>query len=273
MHVEMDKIVMNNNTFPCVMTIGGSDSYGGAGIQADIKTFTVFRVFGTSAITCITAQNSQGIQQIYKISSNLVEAQIESVLGDMKINAIKIGIIFSSETIKLLARIFDNYDVCNVILDPIIWTKNRHRVLSDEGINILKEYLFKQTLLITPNLDEASALTKKPITSVNEMKWAARQLYQMGPANVLIKGGHLKDKIYDVLYDGKNEFVFSRERVINGNVHGTGCTLSAAITAELAKGKKIYNSIVTAQKYIKNVIKNSIKTGKGFRQPMHWPIE
>ncbi|MGA1871141.1 MAG: bifunctional hydroxymethylpyrimidine kinase/phosphomethylpyrimidine kinase [bacterium] len=254
----------------CALTIGGSDSSGGAGIQADIKTFTVFKVFGTSALTCVTAQNSLGIQALYEISSAIVKSQIHSVLDDMSVSAIKIGMVYSSDIIKTIALTLDNYTIKNIVLDPIIWTKKGTHALDKNGLDMLKDHLCKRALLITPNLDEAGALTGRSITNLEEMKWAARQIYHMGPSYVLIKGGHLPDKPYDVLFDGKKEFISTREKIGARAVHGTGCTLSAAITASLALGMDIYDAVMAAQKYIAAVIQNAMQLGEGFLQPQHW---
>ncbi|HSW88991.1 MAG TPA: bifunctional hydroxymethylpyrimidine kinase/phosphomethylpyrimidine kinase [Candidatus Saccharimonadales bacterium] len=250
-----------------VLTVAGSDSGGGAGIQADLKTFAARGVYGMSAITAITAQNTVGVQAVYELPATLVDAQIRSVMDDIGADAIKIGMLANTEIIAVVAENIRKYNSPFVVLDPVMIAKSGDALLHREAIDSLIQKLIPLSFIITPNLDEAKAITKLKITTIEQMKQAAVMLHEMGAKNVVVKGGHLfhSDYSIDVLYDGKVFKEFSTKRIITKNTHGTGCTFASAIAAELAKGSDIYQAVKIAKNYVTNALEASknLTLGKG----------
>lgn len=251
------------------LTLAGSDPTGGAGIQADLKTFAAMGVYGLSVITCLTAQNSLGVQGVHPVSPLFVRSQFESLLQDFQIDAFKIGMAYQTDIIKELAQIIKAHRLKNLVLDPILKASSGGDLLQEGGIDILKEELFPFATLVTPNLEEAGILTGLKMKDMDSMKESARKIHAMGPRFVLIKGGHLEGQIQDLFFDGKTCIITPMERK-PCQVHGTGCTLSAAITAGLAKGLTISEAIFKAQEYTQRVIKSSFCSGKGHRYPEHF---
>jgi hydroxymethylpyrimidine/phosphomethylpyrimidine kinase len=252
----------------CVLTIAGSDSGGGAGIQSDIKTFRNHGVFGTTVITSITAQNTKGVQSAYEIPARIISEQLSSVLRDFRLRAVKTGMLSGPKVIDEIVRYLRPKKI-KLIVDPVIFSKNSYRLLSASGIKRMRERLFPITYLITPNIPEAEILTGIRIDSIEHLESSAVVLSEMGVKNVLIKGGHLKGSIglplgTDVLFDGKKFYLFSTNYVKTSNTHGIGCTLSAAITANLASGKSLVNSIESAKQYVVKALKKTEKIGKGY---------
>ncbi|MBT9175570.1 MAG: Hydroxymethylpyrimidine/phosphomethylpyrimidine kinase [candidate division WS2 bacterium] len=254
------------NRIPLALTIAGSDSGGGAGIQADLKTFSALGVFGMSVITALTAQNTLGVQGIYDISPEFIGQQIDSIFQDMGTDAIKTGMLSNSSTIRMVAQKMREYKVNKLVVDPVMVAKGGDRLLRAEAEDTLREALLPLCLVVTPNIPEAEVISGISIHSLMEMKKAARIIHQKGPKNVVIKGGHLEgDQSIDLLYDGQNFLELSAPRVNTTNTHGTGCTFASAITAHLAKGLSIPEAVENAKEYLTTILKLSsdLQIGRG----------
>lgn len=252
--------------YTAVLTIAGSDSGGGAGIQADLKTFSALGCFGTSAITAITVQNTKGVSAIHAVPVNIIGGQIESVMEDIQPSAIKIGMINAPEVVTTIAECLKKYPHVPVVFDPVMVATSGDRLIKEETIEILKKELFLLSTLITPNLDEAEILSGMKITSKEDMISAGKKINAYGAKAVLVKGGHLKgDVVYDVLVENNKVTVFDDTKIETANMHGTGCTLSSAIASELAKGNALNISIVNARGYIRGALLHGadVKTGEG----------
>lgn len=254
------------------LTVAGSDSSGGAGIQADLKTFAAFNVYGASVITSITAQNTTGVFAVFDIPPEIVGRQFEVVAEDLNIGAVKIGMLSNSEIMIVVAENIKKYRIEKVVLDPVMVAKTGAPLIKDEAIKTLKEVMIPLAYVITPNIPEAEILTGIKISNPMDMKEAAKIIFNMGAKHVLIKGGHLMgySKVIDILFDGKASYVFQSDKVETKNTHGTGCTLSSAIAAGLAKGKDVYKAVSDAEKYINLAIKEAPKNiGHGFGPLYH----
>lgn len=253
---------------PRVLTIAGSDSGGGAGIQADLKTFAARGVYGMSVITAVTAQNTLGVQAVVALPAPFIGRQIDSVMNDIGADVIKIGMLANKETIDVVANRLQKYDSRLVVLDPVMIAKGGHSLLKKDAERALLKKLVPLAFVLTPNLHEARALTGLPINTVEDMERAAVMLHQHGARNVVVKGGHLPHNAYavDVLYDGTTFHEFSVKRIQTKNTHGTGCTFASAIASELAKGKDIYEAVRIAKKYLTDALKASrhFSLGKGY---------
>ncbi|MEC1718279.1 bifunctional hydroxymethylpyrimidine kinase/phosphomethylpyrimidine kinase [Schinkia azotoformans] len=253
------------------LTIAGSDSGGGAGIQADVKTFQELGVYGMTAITAITAQNTTGVQGVYPVSVEGIAKQIDSIGTDLTPDAVKTGMLFNSEIIKVVAKKITQYQWSNLVIDPVMIAKGGSPLLQAEAIEALKDYLLPIATVITPNIPEAEVISGIKITNLSERKEAAKLIYNLGAKNVMIKGGHEEtDQMIDLLYDGNRFFQFESKRIATKNTHGTGCTFSAAITAELAKGKNIVDSISVAKHFIQAAIEDDLRIGTGHGPTNHW---
>jgi len=251
-----------------VLIIAGSDSSGGAGIQADIKTITSLGSYAMTAITAITSQNTTGVKSIMSIPPNEISNQIEFTSKDIKPDAIKIGMLHNTGVIKSVLKSLKKIKVKKIILDPVMVAKGGTKLISKQSINILKLKLVKNVSLVTPNIPEAEILTKKKIKTVEDMINAAKVLKKMGAKNVLIKGGHLKSKlIQDVLLNKNKISIFKSNKIKTKNTHGTGCTLSSAIATYYSCGKTLKKSCYKAIKYVNHAIGTEPKYGKG-----HGPI-
>ncbi len=253
----------------CVLTIAGSDSGAGAGVQSDIKTFKNHEVYGLSVVTAVTAQNTKGIQSSYTLPAKIITEQLKSVFNDFNIKAVKTGMLANANVIEAIAVFLKKRKNLKLIVDPVIFSKNSFPMLNKPGIGALKKYLLKFTYLLTPNIPEAEILTGMTIDSLDVLETSALMLYELGAKNVLIKGGHIKDSIglplgTDVLFDGSKFYLFNTNYVSTKNTHGIGCTLSAAITANLASGFNLIDSIDKAKAYIVKSLKRTVKIGKGF---------
>lgn len=253
-----------------VLTIAGSDSCGGAGIQADLKTIMALGGFGVSVITALTAQNSFGIQDIYDISPDFVEKQFESVMTDMGVDAAKTGMLTNTGILKTVARMIRKYDIEKVVVDPVMAAKGGEPLIRGDAKGALIRELIPLAFVVTPNIPEAEVLSELRITSASDMKKAAKVIYRFGAKNVVIKGGHLAGDAVDILYDGKQFRTFYSERIDKKETHGTGCTFSAAIAALLAKGRSVSEAVEGAKTYITQAIKNSYSTGTGYRLITHF---
>ena len=254
------------------LTIAGSDSCAGAGIQADLKTFAAFGVYGLSAITAVTAQNTQGVQQILPLSSEIVAAQIRSVATDIPIAAVKTGMLVDTKIVKVVIKAIEENNFTNLVIDPVMAATSGKALLSSEGRTLLKEYLFPHARVITPNLAEAEILCGERIDSIAAMKDATVILQQTGCQWVVIKGGHLaaNHQAIDIAYNGKDFFTLNSERWKCGETHGTGCTFAAAIAAGLGKGQPVLQALQAAKNYISAAIKHGLRPGKGSQVPNHF---
>lgn len=254
------------------LTIAGSDSGGGAGIQADLKTFQELEVFGMSALTAVTAQNTLGVQAVYPMTTEAVSKQIESIGEDMGANAIKTGMLFNAEIIKAVAEKIEYYNWQNVVVDPVMIAKGGASLLQIEAISALKQYLLPLAMVVTPNIPEAEVLTGMSIKTDEDKQEAAKRLYDLGVKHVVLKGGHDEDRdvSIDLLYDGDEFKTFTSKRIQTKNTHGTGCTFSAAVTAELAKGLSVYEAISVAKQFIQAAIEDQLLIGQGHGPTNHW---
>ena len=251
-----------------ILIIAGSDSSGGAGIQADLKTVTSLGSYGMTAITAVTVQNTTGVKSVVSIDPKKIYEQIVFTSKDIKPDAIKIGMLHSTEVIKKVLKALKKIKVKKIILDPVMIAKGGARLIDEKAIKILKKELIKKVDLITPNIPEAEVLTEMKINTVEDMILAANKLIVLGAKNVLIKGGHLnKKKLFDIFLSKKDFKIFESKKFITKNTHGTGCTLSSAITTFYSCGKSIKKSCELAIKYVNSAIKSNPKLGKG-----HGPI-
>lgn len=257
-------------TIAKALTIAGSDSGGGAGIQADIKTFQELDVYGMSAITAVTAQNTLGVQGIFPLSVEAVIQQITSVAADLNPDAIKTGMLFNSELIEAVAFTIKKEQWAKVVVDPVMIAKGGSQLLLEEAVETLKKHLIPVAYCITPNIPEAEKLVGYKILSLEDRKRAAHTIFQLGAKNVVIKGGHDDGyEVTDLLFDGDVYHLFSGPRTYTKHTHGTGCTFSAAITAELAKGRSIYDAVETAKSFIQAAIEDSLGIGSGHGPTNH----
>ena len=262
-------------TYPIVLSIAGSDSSGGAGIQADLKTFSALGVYGTTAITAITAQNTLGVHAQHPIPAEMVYNQIVAVLDDLHPSFVKIGMLSNPEIVMAVADALSKYPL-SIVLDPVMVSSSGHRLLSVEAQEVIKQNLFPMATLITPNLPEMEALTGFPLSTYKEKEKAARCLMNSGAKAILLKGGHEEGDVKtDILFSnsatGIQSAMFTSETVATRNIHGTGCTLSSAITAFLARGLALEEAIVEAKKYISEAIQSGsdIAIGHGFGPVNH----
>jgi len=251
-----------------VLIIAGSDSSGGAGIQADIKTITALGSYAMTAITAVTAQNTTGVQSIVSINPKEIFKQIVFTCRDIKPDAIKIGMLHSPSVIKAVILALNKIKISKIILDPVMIAKGGAKLINNNAVNILKNKLMPKVFLITPNIPEAEVLTKMKIKNSNDMIKAANILLKLGAKNVLIKGGHLKSKaMLDILVRKKKINIFKNKKFLTKNTHGTGCTLSSAIATFLSCGKLLNKSCDLGIKYVNEAIGSNLNIGKG-----HGPI-
>ena len=247
-----------------VLIIAGSDSSGGAGIQADIKTVTSLGCYAMTAITAVTAQNTTGVKSILAIKPKEISNQIEFTSKDIKANAIKIGMLHSKQVITAVMKSLKKINIKKIVLDPVMVAKGGTKLINDKAILDIKNKLIKKILLITPNIPEAELLTNTKIKSVKDMVRAGKLLINLGAKNVLIKGGHLKSKeMNDVLLSKKMIKIFKNKKYKSKNTHGTGCTLSSAIAANLSCGKDLIKSCELGIKYVNEAIRSNLNFGKG----------
>ncbi len=251
-----------------ILVIAGSDSSGGAGIQADIKTITALGGYAMTAITAITSQNTTGLKSILSISPKEIQKQILFTCQDIQPDGIKIGMLHSSSVINSISKSLNKIKTKNIILDPVMVAKGGAKLIDKNAIKLLKKELIKKALLITPNIPEAEVLTQTKILSVDDMIYASKILIKLGAKNVLLKGGHSESKILsDVFLNKRDLKIFKTKKIKTKNTHGTGCTLSSAITTFLSCGKPIIKSCELGIKYVNHAIGSSPKYGRG-----HGPI-
>jgi hydroxymethylpyrimidine/phosphomethylpyrimidine kinase len=253
---------------PVALTIAGSDSGGGAGIQADLKTFAALGVHGTSALTAITAQNTLGVTDILEVPPALVAAQIEAVMLDIGAQAAKTGMLSSAEIIEAVVSAITHFDIVNLVVDPVMVAKGGARLLRDDAVDALRRRLLPLAAVVTPNLPEAEVLLGRPIRTLDERRQAARDLVALGARAAVVKGGHGdEDQAIDHYFDGTDLVELRSPRIATANTHGSGCVFSAAIAAGLAKGSDSLASVHRAKEFITGAIERSLEVGRG-----HGPV-
>jgi len=246
-----------------VLTIAASDSSGGSGIQADIKTFCAHGIYGMSVITAVTAQDTEGIISVQKIDSTIIKQQIDAIFLDIKVNAVKIGMLFDMETISIIAERLRYYKPRIIVLDPVIFSKDGFEILNLDAINLLEKELFPLATIVTPNVHEAELLAKIEIKTPDDIIKACKIIKKYGSEYVLIKCGNIEFEPVDVLYDGENFYRYESMRINTKNTHGSGSTLSAAIAANLAVSNDVKQAVSLSKKYISGAIQKSFELGKG----------
>ncbi|PAE26295.1 MULTISPECIES: bifunctional hydroxymethylpyrimidine kinase/phosphomethylpyrimidine kinase [Bacillaceae] len=253
------------------LTIAGSDSGGGAGIQADLKTFQELGVFGMSALTAVTAQNTRGVQGVYPMTAEAVASQLQSIGEDLRPDAVKSGMLFSAEIIETVSKEIAEYGWNNIVIDPVMIAKGGACLLQTEAILAMKKHLIPLSMVITPNIPEAEVLTDANIRSMKDKRKAAKELHRLGARHVIIKGGHDEGKVAaDLLFDGESFTEFKSNRIQTVNTHGTGCTFSAAITAGLAEGFSVPQAVDRAKQFIQAAIEHDLRIGSGHGPTNHW---
>ncbi|QNO13877.1 bifunctional hydroxymethylpyrimidine kinase/phosphomethylpyrimidine kinase [Alkalicella caledoniensis] len=253
-----------------LLTIAGSDSSGGAGIQADLKTFSAHGTFGMSVITAVTAQNTQGVFAVENISPDVVGAQIDAIFTDIEVDAVKVGMVSQTEIIKIIAEKLKKYKFKKVVIDPVMISKSGYHLLEPEAKKALIEELVPLAYVVTPNIPEAEELTGIKIDKFDDMEKAAISIKSMGAQNVLIKGGHLETEATDILYDGEKFHYLKGEKIPTKNTHGTGCTLSSAIAANIGRGLSVIDAVKGSKEYIIVAIENALQIGKGVGPTHHF---
>jgi len=250
---------------PVAMTIAGSDSGGGAGIQADLRTFAFHRVHGTSALTCVTAQNTLGVTRVDALPPESVAAQIEAVVKDIGVQAAKTGMLLNRDIMAVVAAQIEALNIQNLVVDPVMVSRTGAQLIDDDAIATLKSALIPLATVLTPNRYEAQILAGMEINSLEDMQTAAQKIYQLGTRAVLVKGGGMQGDLrgIDVWFDGQNLETLATETIDTTNTHGTGCTLSAAIVANLALGKDSLSATRSAKDYVTSALKYSLSLGKG----------
>ena len=247
---------------PRAMTIAGSDSGGGAGIQADLKTFAALGVYGTSVLTAITAQNTVGVTGIHEVPVDIVAAQIEAVITDIGADAVKTGMLSSSDIIETVARELAHFRVDRLVIDPVMVAKSGDLLLREEAVNALRTKLLPLATVVTPNIPEAETLAAMRIQSREDARRAAEVIFGMGARAVVVKGGHLEGPPVDLFYDGGEFREFSAPRIDTANTHGTGCTFASAVAAGLAKGMEVVDAVAAAKEYVTEAIRHSSDLGQ-----------
>lgn len=249
---------------PTAMTVAGSDSGGGAGIQADLKTFAALGVYGTSAITTVTAQNTQGVAAIHDVPTDVIAAQIQAVISDIEVDAVKTGMLSSTAIIETVAGELQRHGVTQLVVDPVMVAKGGDRLLREDAVDALRNLLLPLATVVTPNMPEAEVLVGMPVRTLDDAREAARRIAALGAKTVVVKGGHLEEgDAVDTFYDGSDFQEFSVLRIDTKNTHGTGCTLASAIAAGLAKGLDTLEAVAQAKDYVTEAIRASLDIGTG----------
>ena len=249
---------------PVALTVAGSDSSGGAGIQADLKTFTRLGVYGMSVITAITAQNSLGASIVTELKATAVAAQMKAVLEDIPPASTKVGMLSNAANVRTVVSLVNRFRIPLLVLDPVMRSTSGTSLLDDAGIEAMRAELLPLADLVTPNLDEAEVLTGEPVRTVDQMVEAARQIHGMGARNVMLTGGHLDgSRVVDVFFDGTSIFRLVGDRIDDPNSRGTGCVLSAAVTAHLARGVDLESAVSRAQVLTRRAIERGLRLGRG----------
>lgn len=251
------------------LTIAGSDSGGGAGIQADLKTFAAHGVYGTSAIAAVTAQNTVGVTGFVALPSDIIVAQIEAVASDIGVDAVKTGMLANAAIVETVAAAIADLELPNVVVDPVMIAKSGDRLLEEEAVSAIRTELLRRAYVVTPNAPEAEVLAGLPVRTVADAREAARRILKLGPSAVIIKGGHLETgEVVDLLFDGHTFTEFTGPRVESRNSHGSGCTFAAALAANLALGHPLVEATRLAKDYVVGAIRHGLPLGRG-----HGPMD
>lgn len=255
------------------LTIAGSDPSGGAGLQADLKTFAAHGVYGVSAVTAITVQTTQGVLESAPLSADRVSAQVEALAGDFPIASVKLGLLATDAIVEAVAAAITSLDLPQVVVDPIVIASSGHRLLDADGVLTLRNELLPHAFVVTPNVPEAELLTGIAVRTPDDVKRAAEALHRLGPHAVVIKGGHLdQDEAVDVLFDGHTFHEFAAPRMAGAGAHGTGCAFSAAVAARLALGDPLVEAVAAAKRYVAGALAHRVALGKGAALLDHfWP--
>lgn len=248
---------------PRAMTIAGSDSGGGAGIQADLKTFAALGVYGTSAITAVTSQNTQKVSDVLELPTSLIESQIDAIISDIGTDVVKTGMLSSADVIKTVARKIREHGLRRLVVDPVMVAKGGDRLLQEDATDTLKAQLIPLATVVTPNIPEAEVLVGYKIESLEDARRAAKDIVSMGAQNAVVKGGHLGGPPTDILYDGDEYRAFTARRIDTTSTHGTGCTFASAIAAGLAKGLNLRDAVGQAKQYVTGAINHAFPMGGG----------
>jgi hydroxymethylpyrimidine/phosphomethylpyrimidine kinase len=257
-------------TVPTALTIAGSDSGGGAGIQADLKTFSAFRVFGTSVLTALTAQNSVGVHGVFNVPPEFVVSQLDAVLSDIGADAVKVGMLSTAPIVRAVAGALSAHGHRPVVLDPVMIAKSGDPLLEPEARAALIAGMLPLAEVVTPNLHEAAALADMAVVTEADMEEAARRIGKLGPRHVLVKGGHLPGAATDILWDGRAFRRYTAPHLDSPNTHGTGCTLSSAIAAGLARGRPLADAVEEAKRYVTAAITAGFQAGRGVGALRHF---
>ncbi len=254
---------------PSVLTIAGSDSSGGAGIQADLKTCAALGVYGTCAVTALTAQNTMRVTAVHEVPAGIVAAQIDAVVADIRPDALKTGMLANAAIVEVVAVKVSEHGLRHLVVDPVMVAKGGDRLLREDGVQVLRERLLPLAEVVTPNIPEAEALVGRDLRSDADIRDAARQIHGMGAQNVVITGGHRPGQsAVDLLYDGRDFRAFSAPRVETQSTHGTGCTFASAIAAFLARGEPVADAVAHAKDYVTEALRHAYPLGEG-HGPMH----
>lgn len=252
------------------MTIAGSDSGGGAGVQADLKSFAAMGVYGTSVLTAITAQNTVAVTDVMELPVSIIESQIDAVISDIGTDAVKTGMLSSAAIIEAVAGKIKEHGLGNLVLDPVMVAKSGDKLLQDEAVEVLRDLLVPLATLVTPNIPEAEALTGLKIAGVDDAREAAIAIVGMGAKAVVVKGGHMAGPASDIFYDGEEFRVFTAQRISTTSTHGTGCTFASATAAGLARGMSLRDSVSQAKKYVTDAIRRAFPMGRGYGPLNHF---
>ncbi|MDR3290194.1 MAG: bifunctional hydroxymethylpyrimidine kinase/phosphomethylpyrimidine kinase [Rickettsiales bacterium] len=252
------------------LTIAGSDCSGGAGIQADLKTFSAIGVYGMSVITSVVAENTSRVISIQNVDVDIINDQIDAVFEDIEVDGLKIGMLSSIKIMEIVAKKLLQYKPQNIVIDPVMYAKGGSALMGEDCINTLIKKIIPFATLLTPNIPEAEKISGKKIDDIKTMEEVAKIIHEMGCKNVLMKGGHLKDDATDILYDGNEFYYYKQEKINTKNTHGTGCTLSSAIASYLALEFPINVAVTKSKEYITGAIKNSLPIGKGYGPTNHF---
>lgn len=262
---------MASRTLPQVLTIAGSDSGGGAGIQADLKSMSANGTFAMSVITAITAQNTEDVTDVFELPTSIIASQLDAVFDDFEVSAVKTGMLSSTPVVELVAKMLAIQNVTNLVVDPVMVSKSGRALLKPDAIEALKKLLFPLALVVTPNIHEAQQLSGLAIGNLADAKRAAKIIHGFGPKYVLIKGGHLlTERATDLLYDGRFFNIYKGEFIETPHTHGTGCTFASAIAAQLARGKSVPDAVQAAKAYLTETIRHSLAIGHGTGPTNHF---
>ena len=246
-----------------VLSIAGSDCSGGAGIQADLKTFSAHGVFGMSVIVSVVAENTSRVIDIQDVTPEMIKKQIDAIFEDIEVDAVKIGMLSTPACMKAVSEKLRQYKPSNIIVDPVMYAKNGCPLMEETAVDSLIEFIIPLADVLTPNIPEAEKISGLSISTVKDMEAAAVKIYEMGCKGVIIKGGHKEGSALDVLYDGSEFTHFETERIDTKNTHGTGCTFSSAVASQLALGLSVKDAVSKAKDYVTTAIRHSLEIGKG----------